>query len=97
MDDYKRRKRDIVRLEEELSEKEAEIDRHQSVIEDAKKQWLDPLQELIGRINRSFGIFFNAIKCVGEVNLNIPENAVSNVFVFKTWLGFENNSELICF
>ena len=63
-------------MEEELSSKEEEMNRHQNLIEDAKKEWLDPLQELIGRINRSFGHFFNAIKCVGEVGLNVPENPV---------------------
>ena len=54
-----------------------EMNQHQTLTEDAKKEWLDPLQQLIGRINRSFGVFFNAIKCVGEVDLNVPENPVS--------------------
>ena len=55
------------------------MSRHQADIEEAKRHWLQPLEELIGRINRSFGMFFNSMKCVGEVDLNVPENPVSCV------------------
>ena len=59
--------------------KEAEIGSHQAEIEVAKREWLEPLNELIARINKSFGMFFNSMKCVGEVDLNTPENPVSFV------------------
>ena len=55
------------------------MSRHQADIEEAKRHWLQPLEELIERINRSFGMFFNSMKCVGEVDLNVPENPVSYV------------------
>ncbi|XP_060572956.1 structural maintenance of chromosomes protein 5-like [Ruditapes philippinarum] len=72
--EFKRRKEEIERLETQLANKEQERDSHQATIEEAKSQWLDPLQELIGRINKSFSHFFSCLKCVGEVDLHIPDN-----------------------
>ncbi|XP_053393705.1 structural maintenance of chromosomes protein 5-like [Mercenaria mercenaria] len=72
--EYKKRKEEIARLEDQLANKERERDSHQATIEEAKSQWLDPLQQLITRINKAFSHFFSCLKCVGEVDLHIPDN-----------------------
>ena len=52
----------------------------QATIEEAKDHWLEPLQGLIAKINKSFSYFFSRLKCAGEVDLHIPDNRVCCCF-----------------
>lgn len=71
---YKQRERKIGELKTQLSQREAEQGRLRRDLEDAKAKWLDPLRELIAKINDNFGQFFSAMNCSGEVDLHVPEN-----------------------
>ena len=46
-------------------------------MEEVKAKWIEPLKDLIGRINQNFGYYFSTMKCAGEVDLAIPNNPVS--------------------
>ena len=43
-----------------------------------RDEWLQPLGELIGKINRSYGDFFARLDCAGEVSLLKPEVEVGH-------------------
>ena len=79
MEEYNRRKRDIQRHQTELEQRDDALHRHQAEVEEIKAQWLGPLQDLIQRIDKNFSHFFSNMKCAGEVDLNVPENPVSQV------------------
>ena len=65
--------------------KKVDVENHQQQIEIAKKQWLEPLSKLIAKISRSFSEYFHSMDCAGEVDLKLPDNAVSiTLFFFMT-------------
>ncbi|KAL4235853.1 Structural maintenance of chromosomes protein 5 [Mactra antiquata] len=74
VEEYRQREEEIADLENKIQRKEQEKDNHQATIEEAKQLWLEPIKDLIGRINESFRYFFSCLNCVGEVDLKIPEN-----------------------
>lgn len=46
-------------------------------IEKLKEKWLNPLEQLIEKINLNFSSYFFAMDCAGEVTLSHGENVVS--------------------
>ena len=78
--EYRQRKKEIGQLEKDLANRQQALDGHQEEIEKAKKDWLEPLQNLIEKINENFSYFFSCMSCAGEVDLNIPDNAVSIIY-----------------
>lgn len=46
-------------------------------IEKLKEKWLNPLEQLIEKINSNFSSYFFAMDCAGEVTLSHGENVVS--------------------
>ncbi|KAL3866036.1 hypothetical protein ACJMK2_043377 [Sinanodonta woodiana] len=72
--EYRKRKKEISVMEKQLEVRLAEKNHHHQDIEEAKAHWIQPLQELISRINDSFSHFMKCLKCAGEVDLSVPEN-----------------------
>ncbi|XP_074651000.1 structural maintenance of chromosomes protein 5-like [Tubulanus polymorphus] len=72
--DYKDRKKNITNLEVNRNLLETKHRDHQSNIENMKRNWFEPLQELISKINDNFHKFFAYLQCAGEVSLHVPEN-----------------------
>ncbi|XP_061164858.1 structural maintenance of chromosomes protein 5-like [Saccostrea echinata] len=72
--EYRNRKTEINQLETEIENREREISGHQERIEEIKRQWLEPLRELMEKINENFGYFFSCMNCAGEVDLSVPAN-----------------------
>lgn len=72
--EYRQRKREIIQLEKDLATKQQQLDGHQEEVDKAKREWLEPLQGLVEKINENFSYFFSCMNCAGEVDLNIPEN-----------------------
>lgn len=60
-----------------MATKQQQLDGHQEEVDKAKREWLEPLQSLIEKINENFSYFFSCMNCAGEVDLKIPENSVS--------------------
>lgn len=46
-------------------------------IESIKEKWLQPLKQLVEKINANFSTFFSQLDCAGEVTLSHGENVVS--------------------
>lgn len=47
-----------------------DLDNAKKTIEDLKQKWQPGLQDIIKKINESFGLFFQDIGCAGEVHLS---------------------------
>ena len=74
--EYEERRREIRKLEKNITQQEQELAKHKEDIEKIKKEWLEPLKELIKQISNNFRNFFRMLKCAGEVELAVPENPV---------------------
>ncbi|XP_064607700.1 structural maintenance of chromosomes protein 5-like [Liolophura sinensis] len=72
--EFNTRKRDIAQMQRELANKKDALERHQTVMEKAKQEWLTPLKSLVNRISQNFSLFFQSLHCSGEVDLSVPEN-----------------------
>ncbi|XP_070206218.1 structural maintenance of chromosomes protein 5-like [Littorina saxatilis] len=71
---YHDREREIARIQSSLEKQEQEEQRVRGNVTEMRNQWLNPLKELIERINENFSFFFTAMGCNGEVDLSIPED-----------------------
>ncbi|XP_064620307.1 structural maintenance of chromosomes protein 5-like isoform X3 [Lineus longissimus] len=72
--DYQERKKQIVRMQKEVETLELKLQNHKGDIDEVKQRWLEPLKQLIAKIDKNFGYFFRCLKCAGEVSLDTPEN-----------------------
>lgn len=72
--EYRDRKAEISKLESDVENRERALSGHQEKIEEIKRQWLEPLRELMEKINENFGYFFSCMNCAGEVDLSVPAN-----------------------
>jgi len=72
--DYHKREAEIATMEEALAQRESRRSTHQDDISKLREDWINPLTDLIGRINENFSFFFSSLQCAGEVSLNVPEN-----------------------
>jgi chromosome segregation ATPase len=97
--DYQERKKLIAKMQKDVETVELKLDTHKGDIDQVKRRWIEPLQELIARINKNFAYFFRCLKCAGEVDLDIPENPVSTTQAklsainpmwnrYKSYIGF---------
>ncbi|GAB1609431.1 structural maintenance of chromosomes protein 5-like [Argonauta hians] len=72
--EYYERKKSIEVLELKIQCKKVDVENHQDQIDEAKKLWLEPLNNLIGKINENFSQYFSSMDCAGEVDLLVPDN-----------------------
>ncbi|KAK3581703.1 hypothetical protein CHS0354_031101 [Potamilus streckersoni] len=70
--EYRKRMKEISVMEKQLEVRLAEKNHHHQDIEEAKAHWIQPLKQLISRINDSFSHFMKCLKCAGEVDLSVP-------------------------
>lgn len=76
IEEFKVAKREMQRIEGELKDKRTRLKHLQDVLDTSKTSWLDPLLQLISRINANFSEFFQAMGCAGEVELTRPDKEV---------------------
>lgn len=76
--DYNEKMRHITELQKEKDGAERNLAEIKQEIEKEKAAWLNPLQDLIGTVNRNFGRFFANMGCAGEVQLHKGEDEVCN-------------------
>ena len=75
--DYQERLKKIDRLTLDRGANEGRLEELKNEIVINKKEWLEPLNHLIFRINDNFGRFFANMNCAGEVSLCVGEDEVS--------------------
>ena len=76
--DYQTRKKKIEEMEKAKVEMERNLLEYRQELEANKVAYLEPLKELIEKINHNFGAFFAKIHCVGEISLDQGEDEVSS-------------------
>lgn len=67
--EYESRVQAIASLKEKMDEAKGRLEDTDSQIEELRRQWLTPLQEIVGRINEKFSNAFERMGCAGEVSL----------------------------
>lgn len=77
-------------MEKNVASLEKSVDRQQSELDEVKKNWFDPLQELVKKINNNFERFFKSINCAGTVTLDIPANRVRIFFIIYNLIEYLN-------
>ncbi|GMR36561.1 hypothetical protein PMAYCL1PPCAC_06756 [Pristionchus mayeri] len=76
--------RDLIKLEE-LKEVKVELERtldeqatrqrnRREKMEEEIGKWLEPVNEIINKINKNYGAFFERLGCNGEIDLDKPED-----------------------
>ncbi|XP_014480265.1 PREDICTED: structural maintenance of chromosomes protein 5 [Dinoponera quadriceps] len=64
-------------------------------IEELKEKWLQPLQQLVEKINENFSSYFSAMDCAGEVTLMHGENIMDfDQYGLKIRVKFRDSDEL---
>ena len=71
-------------MEKSKAELEETLSRLEVDMEGGKKAWLEPLRELIAKVNVNFGKFFANMQCVGEVSLDHGEDEVIHLAILET-------------
>ncbi|GAB5579688.1 structural maintenance of chromosomes protein 5 isoform X2 [Prionailurus iriomotensis] len=79
VEEYTKREEEIEQLTEELKIKKVELDKYRENISQVKERWLNPLKELVEKINEKFSNFFSSMQCAGEVDLH-TENEKPGTF-----------------
>lgn len=67
----------IHNLTEFIKTKSFILEKMTKEIEKLKEKWLQPLEQLVEKINTNFSSYFFAMDCAGEVTLSHGENVVS--------------------
>ena len=49
-----------------------------------KERWLNPLKELVEKINEKFSYFFSSMQCAGEVDLHTENEVKLHSICFVT-------------
>lgn len=80
LEQFEQRKRHIDKLEQKLAGRQDAQRAHQDEVERIRESWLEPLNEIIEKINTQFSTYFKRIKCAGEVHLKVPPNPVSAIY-----------------
>lgn len=57
-----------------LDKSKEELETKKSQIASKREEWLNPVTDLVTKINTNFGNFFEAMGCAGEVELVAGEN-----------------------
>ncbi|XP_054357680.1 structural maintenance of chromosomes protein 5 isoform X4 [Pongo pygmaeus] len=77
--EYTKREEEIEQLTEELKGKKVELDQYRENISQVKERWLNPLKELVEKINEKFSNFFSSMQCAGEVDLHTENEGMDPV------------------
>lgn len=75
--EYEDVQNNIQDLKKYIEEKIVQQEKMSKEIEELQKKWLQPLEQLIEKINANFSAYFAAMDCAGEVTLSHGENPVS--------------------
>ncbi|XP_054253445.1 structural maintenance of chromosomes protein 5 [Indicator indicator] len=94
VEEYNKQTQEIEQLTEYLEEKKNELDNYKQNISQVKERWLNPLKKLIEQINEKFSYFFNAMQCVGEVDLHVENEEEYDKYGIRIRVKFHSSTEL---
>ncbi|KAM4876295.1 structural maintenance of chromosomes protein 5 isoform 2-T2 [Thomomys bottae] len=94
VEEYAKREKEIEQLTEELREKKAELDTYRESISQVKERWLNPLKELVEKINEKFSNFFSSMQCAGEVDLHTENEEDYDKYGIRIRVKFRSSTQL---
>ncbi|XP_070824535.1 structural maintenance of chromosomes protein 5 isoform X1 [Chaetodon trifascialis] len=94
VDEYNRREQEIKLLEKELDDRNNDLNIYKQNISQAKERWLNPLKQLVERINGKFSEFFRSMQCAGEVDLHSENEAEYDKYGIRIRVKFHSNTQL---
>ncbi|KAG5261820.1 hypothetical protein AALO_G00288890 [Alosa alosa] len=94
VEEYNRREQEIKNLEKELEEKKNALDTYRQNISEVKERWLNPLRQLVERINEKFSEFFRSMQCAGEVDLHSENEEEYDKYGIRIRVKFRNSTQL---
>ncbi|KAG5329555.1 SMC5 protein, partial [Acromyrmex charruanus] len=93
--EYEEMQNNILDLTEFIKKKSILLEQMTKEIATLKEKWLQPLQQLIEKINANFSSYFFAMDCAGEVTLSHGENILDfDQYGLKIKVKFRDADEL---
>ncbi|XP_074250796.1 structural maintenance of chromosomes protein 5 isoform X2 [Saimiri boliviensis] len=92
--EYTKREKEIEQLTEELKGKKVELDQYRENISQVKERWLNPLKELVEKINEKFSNFFSSMQCAGEVDLHTENEEDYDKYGIRIRVKFRSSTQL---
>nr|XP_054514127.1 structural maintenance of chromosomes protein 5 isoform X8 [Pan troglodytes] len=92
--EYTKREEEIEQLTEELKGKKVELDQYRENISQVKERWLNPLKELVEKINEKFSNFFSSMQCAGEVDLHTENEEDYDKYGIRIRVKFRSSTQL---
>lgn len=94
VEEYTKREVEIQQLTEELKGKRVELDEYRENISQVKERWLNPLKELVEKINEKFSNFFSSMQCAGEVDLHTENEEDYDKYGIRIRVKFRSSTQL---
>nr|XP_058928696.1 structural maintenance of chromosomes protein 5 isoform X3 [Kogia breviceps] len=94
VEEYTRREEEIEQLTEELKIKKVELDKYRENISQVKERWLNPLKELVEKINEKFSNFFSSMQCAGEIDLHTENEEDYDKYGIRIRVKFRSSTQL---
>ncbi|XP_077004529.1 structural maintenance of chromosomes protein 5 isoform X3 [Tamandua tetradactyla] len=94
VEEYTKREEEIEQLTEELKSKKVELDKYRENISQVKERWLNPLKELVEKINEKFSNFFSSMQCAGEVDLHTENEEDYDKYGIRIRVKFRSSTQL---
>ncbi|XP_008568269.1 PREDICTED: structural maintenance of chromosomes protein 5 [Galeopterus variegatus] len=94
VEEYTKREEEIEQLTEELKRKKVELDKYREDISQVKERWLNPLKELVEKINEKFSNFFSSMQCAGEVDLHTENEEDYDKYGIRIRVKFRSSTQL---
>uniref|UniRef100_A0A2K6M6J3 Structural maintenance of chromosomes protein 5 n=1 Tax=Rhinopithecus bieti TaxID=61621 RepID=A0A2K6M6J3_RHIBE len=87
-----KREEEIEQLTEELKGKKVELDQYRE--KHFTERWLNPLKELVEKINEKFSNFFSSMQCAGEVDLHTENEEDYDKYGIRIRVKFRSSTQL---
>ncbi|XP_060093430.1 structural maintenance of chromosomes protein 5 [Heteronotia binoei] len=94
VDDCNKRTEEIEKMTLELQEKKKELNDFRQNISQVKEKWLNPLKQLVDRINDKFSSFFSSMQCAGEVDLHTENEEEYDKYGIRIRVKFRSSTQL---
>ncbi|KAJ8402026.1 hypothetical protein AAFF_G00372610 [Aldrovandia affinis] len=94
VEEYTKRTQEIEHMTQELEEKKNALDNYRQNISQAKENWLNPLKQLVEKINMKFSDFFRSMQCAGEVDLHSENEEEYDKYGIRIRVKFRSSMQL---
>jgi len=93
-DEYNARKKEIAELEKRVSRMDETLQTKRSRMEEVRDRWLNPLKEILAKVNERFAKYFANMGCAGEVDLYAEDPNDFDKYGVRIRVKFRANSAL---